>query len=63
MYNEDADVGYLEIDTNEYEKCYHVDFDGIKHCLDEEVDRVRNELRKAKEDSDELTKKMEAFLR
>ncbi len=63
VYNEETDEGYLEIDANEYQKCYHVDFDGIKTCLEEEVDRVRNELRKAKEDSDGLTKKMEGFLK
>lgn len=47
IYNEDDDSGYLEIDVREYEQCYHIDFDGIKACLDEEVDRLRNELRKA----------------
>ncbi len=63
IYNEETDEGYLEIEADEYKKCYHVDFDGIKTCLEEEVDRVRNELRKAKEDSDGLTKKMEGFLK
>lgn len=62
-YNETTDLGYLEIDPTQYDKCYHIDFDGIKTCLDEEVDRIRNELRKAKEDSDGLTQKMEVFLK
>ena len=31
--------------------------------LDEEVDRLRNELRKAQEDSDNLVKKMQQFLK
>ena len=62
-YNETTDEGYLEIELTQYDKCYHIDFDGIKTCLDEEVDRIRNELRKAKEDSDGLTQKMEVFLK
>ena len=47
----------------EYEKCYHIDFEGIKACLDEEVDRLRNELRKSQEDSDNLVQKMQMFLK
>ena len=63
VYNEMTDEGYLEIDVSEYEKCYHIDFDGIRACLDEEVDRLRNELKKAQEDSDNLVEKMQIFLR
>ena len=63
MYNEQNDEGYLEIDVREYEKCYHIDFEGIKACLDEEVDRLRNELRKSQEDSDNLVQKMQMFLK
>lgn len=63
MYNEAEDTGYLEIGFQEYEQCYHIDFDGVKACLDEEVDRLRNELRKAQEDSDNLVNKMQQFLK
>ena len=58
VFNDMTDEGYLEINVSEYEQCYHIDFDGVKACLDEEVDRLRNELRKAQEDSDNLVEKM-----
>lgn len=63
VYDEGTDEGYLEIAVSEYEQCYHIDFNGIKSCLDEEVDRLRNELRKAQEDSDNLVLKMQQFLK
>ena len=63
IYDNETDSGYLEIPVAEYEKCYHIDFDGIKSMLDEEVDRLRNELRKAQEDSDNLVQKMQQFLK
>ena len=34
VYNEETDEGYLEIDVQQYDKCYHIDFDGIKACLE-----------------------------
>ena len=63
VYSENTDEGYLEIDVREYEQCYHINFDGIRQCLDEEVDRMRNEIRKAQEDSDNLVNKMQQFLK
>ena len=63
VYNEATDEGYLEIDVREYEECYHIDFNSIQRCLDEEVDRLRNELRKAQDDSDNLVAKMQQFLK
>ena len=47
----------------EYEKCYAIDADKCNAMLEDEVERLRNEMRKAKEDSDHLVAKMQEFLR
>ena len=63
LFNIETDEGFLETAMEEYEKCYHIDATKCNALVEDEVERLRNELRKAKEDSDALVQKMQDFLR
>lgn len=63
MFNVDTDEGYLETAMEEYESCYSIDATKCNELLEDETDRLRNELRKAQEDSDHLVQKMQEFLK
>ena len=63
LYNKESDEGFIETAMEEYEKCYHLDADKCNEMIEDEVERLRNELRKAKEDADALVQKMQDFLR
>lgn len=47
VYNDQTDEGYLELDIESYEKCFHCEIDTIQSQLDEEVFRLRNEYKRA----------------
>ena len=62
-YNEVTDEGYLEMDIESYEKCFLVELEKVQTQLDEEVYRLRNEYKRAQEESKNLIEQMEAFLK
>ena len=47
IYNDQTDDGYLEIDIDLYEKCFHVELETVQSQLDDEVIRLRNEYKRA----------------
>ena len=47
VFSEQTDEGYLEIQVDSYEKCFHVDLNAVQSMLDEEVMRLRNEYKRA----------------
>ena len=59
-YNEVTDEGYLEMDIESYEKCFLVELEKVQTQLDEEVYRLRNEYKRAQEESKNLIEQMEA---
>ena len=54
----ESDEGYLETAFEEYEKCYVIDTEKCNGLIEDEVERLRNEMRKAQEDADHLVEKM-----
>ena len=63
VYSEQTDEGYLEIQMESYEKCFHVDLTSMQNYLDEEVLRLRNEYKRAQVDAKNLVEQMESFLK
>ena len=59
----ESDEGYLETAFEEYEKCYVIDTEKCNGLIEDEVERLRNEMRKAQEDADNLVEKMQEFLK
>ena len=59
----ESDEGYLETAFEEYEKCYVIDTEKCNGLIEDEVERLRNEMRKAQEDADHLVEKMQEFLK
>ena len=54
QYNDVTDEGYLETQIDAYEKCFHVEMETVQSYLDEEVYRLRNEYKRAQEESKNL---------
>lgn len=63
VFSEKSDEGYLEIEVENYERCYHVDVNRMQSMLDTEVERLRNEYLVAKEEARHLIEQMEHFLK
>ena len=63
VYSEQTDEGYLEIQVDSYEKCFHVELNAVQSMLDEEVMRLRNEYKRAQVDAKNLVEQMETFLK
>ena len=63
VFKIESDEGYLETAFEEYEKCYVIDTEKCNSLVEDEVERLRNEMRKAQEDADHLVEKMQEFLK
>ena len=63
VFNEKSDEGLLEIQVENYEKCFNIEVGRIQSMLDSEVERLRNEYMQAKDEARRLIEQMEHFLK
>ena len=62
-WNEQTDEGLLEVDFTEYEDCFLIDPDAFRESLDKEVERLKDELVQARDDSKKMVEQLNSFLK